>query len=422
MSPPVSTANRRSINCRNGSCFGEEPDDDGILLERAHDAAALDGEVDHEGEEHLACARAAVLGLGGVERRLELREVDLEHGDDDLFLGLELVVDGGLRDADGVGDHLQRGAAHTVLAEQVERGGDDAGLRGAARGTDPEPVTAAGSTELIAAEGSRSCLHFLADRLVCARQPDRRPERGGRAVSDPTTTDPQLDEFLEIRKPGAHLEEGVVADDFVLMLGVDLVNFPKFSRVDDSVTYPKAGLDIRQQLDVDSGAELPDYSGPYRADLRFTDFSREALATKFLPWSERYLQLCVDGWAAEVAKRYGAETMAEIEWAAWNDQIAPELERMKNEFLPAGTVYDDPNQQVGEEDRAGTRVVYTGLFTPGPSTVDLSKEQLVTWFLGSHEYLLQCIEAWAAQIVVRYWLDEMFDIQWTLWGDRCCRA
>jgi hypothetical protein len=187
--------------------------------------------------------------------------------------------------------------------------------------------------------------------------------------------------------------------------------------VDDTVTYKRGALDIRQQLDVDSGAELPDYSGSYRADLRFTDFSTEALATKFLPWSDRYLQLCVDGWASEVAKRYGAEKMAEIEWTAWNETIVPELERMTNEFLPPGTVYADPNRDVAAEDRATTRVVYTGLFTPGPDTVDLSKERLVTWFLGSHEYLLQCIEAWAAQIVVRYSLDEMFDIQWTLWGD-----
>src|SRR5215467_9609502 len=101
-----------------------------------------------------------------------------------------------------------------------------------------------------------------------------------------------FDEFLAIRKPGAHLEEDVVADDFVLMLGVDLVNYPKFARVDDTVTYPKAALDVRQQLDVDSGAELPDYSGPYRADFRFTDFSRDALAEKFLPWSDHYLRLC----------------------------------------------------------------------------------------------------------------------------------
>ncbi len=81
-------------------------------------------------------------------------------------------------------------------------------------------------------------------------------------------TEGQLDEFLEIRKPGAHLEEGVVADDFVLMLGVDLNNYPKFPRVDDAITYPKAALDVRQDLGFDSGAELADYSGPYRADLR----------------------------------------------------------------------------------------------------------------------------------------------------------
>jgi hypothetical protein len=229
--------------------------------------------------------------------------------------------------------------------------------------------------------------------------------------------DENIQEFLEIRKPGAHLEEGVIADDFVLMLGVDLNNFPKFPRVDDNVTYAKAALDIRQQLDVDSGAELPDYSGAYRADFRFTDFSKEALATKFVPWSERYLQLVVDGWAGEVAKRYGGETMAEIEWAAWNDQVVPEIERMRSEFLPANTVYDDPNQRVAEPDRVRTRVVYTGLFTPRSDLAELDKEQLVTWLLGSHEYLLQCIEAWAAQITVRYGLDVMFDIQWTLWGE-----
>ena len=236
-------------------------------------------------------------------------------------------------------------------------------------------------------------------------------------MSEPTT-DEQFDGFLEIRKPGAHLEEDVVADDFVLMLGVDLTNYPKFSRVDDDVTYPKADLDIRQQLDVDSGAELPDYGGPYRADLRFTDFSAEALATRFLPWSERYLQTCVDGWATEVARRYGAETMAEIEWAAWNDQIVPELERMRTEFLPQGIAYGEPNKDVPENQRRVTRVVYTGLFTPGPEVADLTKEQLVTWLLGSHEYLLQCIEAWATQITVRYGLDVMFDIQWTLWGTK----
>ena len=33
------------------------------------------------------------------------------------------------------------------------------------------------------------------------------------------------------------------------MLGVDLENYPKFARADDTVTYPKTALDIRQELD-----------------------------------------------------------------------------------------------------------------------------------------------------------------------------
>jgi hypothetical protein len=231
------------------------------------------------------------------------------------------------------------------------------------------------------------------------------------------TTDDQVDEFLKIRKPGAHLDEDMVADDFVLMLGIDLNNFTKFPRVDDDVTYPKAALDIRYELDTDSGAELDDYSGPYRPELRYTDFSRAFLADKVLPWSAAYLQLCVDGWAAEVSRRYGADRMAEIEWAAWNDQIVPEIERMRGEFVPASIGYENPNDGVTEADRAQTRVDYSGVFTPRPELAELTKPQLITWILGAHEYLLQCIEAWATQITVRYGLDVMFDIQWHLWGD-----
>jgi hypothetical protein len=201
------------------------------------------------------------------------------------------------------------------------------------------------------------------------------------------------------------------------MLRVDLTNFPKFPRVDDDVTYKRADLDVRYQLGTDSGAELPDYSGPYKADLRYTDFSKEFLADKVIPWSEAYMQLCVDGWFGEISKRFGADTAAEIEWTAWSDQTAPELERMKSEFLPAGTEYSDPNPTVPAGERPTTRVVYKGLFSPRPSMIDLSKEQLVTFILGSHEFLLQTIEAWGTQIVVRYGLDEMFDIQYALWGN-----
>jgi len=229
---------------------------------------------------------------------------------------------------------------------------------------------------------------------------------------------PGMDDLLELRKPGAHLDGAVaVNDEFAQQLGVDLVNFPKFDKVDDTVTFPKANADIRWQTDVDSGRELEDYSGPYLPDLRYTDFSKNALVTRIIPWSEAYLQLCVDGWADEITRRYDADTMADIEWAAWADQIAPEIDRWKCEYLPAGHHYEDPNPLVPEDDRRGTRVDYSGLFTPTPAMAELSKPDLVRWLLGNHEYLLQCIEAWATQIIIRDGLDQMFDIQYTLWGD-----
>ena len=120
-------------------------------------------------------------------------------------------------------------------------------------------------------------------------------------VSDETAR--HMDELLAVRRPGAHLTDVPVNDEFAQMLGVDLEHFPKFARVDDGVTYPKADLDIRWEIHVDSGRELDDYSGPYLPDLRFTDFSTGALATRLIPWSEAYLQLCVDGLAAEVTRR-----------------------------------------------------------------------------------------------------------------------
>ena len=86
------------------------------------------------GDQHLARSRAGSLGFRGGHGRLQTREHDLGDGEDDLVLGVVLVVDGGLRDADRVRDHLQRGPADAVLGEQGERGVDDAGLGGGVAG------------------------------------------------------------------------------------------------------------------------------------------------------------------------------------------------------------------------------------------------------------------------------------------------
>ena len=179
--------------------------------------------------------------------------------------------------------------------------------------------------------------------------------------------DEQLSTFLEIRKPGAHLEEDVVPDDFVLMLGVDLVNYPKFPKVDDGVTYPRDALDIRQELDVDSGAELPDYSGPYRADLRFTDFSAEVLATKVAA-VERGVHAAL---RRRVGRRGGRALRRRDDGRDRVGRVErPDRARARAHAgrVPArrASTYDDPNQRVPEAERAHTRVVYTGLFSPGP--------------------------------------------------------
>ena len=44
---------------------------------------------------------------------------------------------------------------------------------------------------------------------------------------------------------------------------------------------------------------------------------------------------------------------------------------MKQEFLPAGTVYQDPNVDVPEDERVGRRVIYTP-FLAGRTSAELA--------------------------------------------------
>ena len=75
-------------------------------------------------------------GFGLVEDPYEPGQLELGGGQDDLLLGVVLVVDGGLGHPDLVGDHLQGRAADPVPGEEVEGRGEDPGLRGGeGRGT-----------------------------------------------------------------------------------------------------------------------------------------------------------------------------------------------------------------------------------------------------------------------------------------------
>jgi hypothetical protein len=155
-----------------GAVLLQEAQHDRIALHDARHVPALDREIDHARDQHLARSRAGALGLRGGHGRLQSREHDLRDREDDLVLGVVLVVDGGLRHADRVGDHLERGAADAVLGEEVERRFDDARLCGRV-GRVVERARARGPGR---AHGPR-----LAERLAPPSRSASMPTAGGRA-------------------------------------------------------------------------------------------------------------------------------------------------------------------------------------------------------------------------------------------------
>ena len=79
----------------------------------------------------------------------------------------------------------------------------------------------------------------------------------------------------EVRKVGANYEEH--QQEVGLDIPVDLVHFKKFPVVDSPGKYMKVGHDTRSDISPDDSPELPDYSGPFNGNLRFSDFSKDAL-------------------------------------------------------------------------------------------------------------------------------------------------
>ena len=239
-----------------------------------------------------------------------------------------------------------------------------------------------------------------------------------------TEIDEQVKATLaEVRKVGVDYEEHQQASP--LDIPVDLHNFKKFPVVDPPGTHKPTGPDTRAQIEVGSSAELPDYSGPFKADLRFSDFSNQALVN-MVAMSDEYYRVCVEAWADEVGRRHGLDLMTEIQSEAWETIVLPQLQQMFEEWMEIPA--DQAEALVAEvTDEVATRKSEGGVVTISPFqaasiTTDLPKEKLVKWVLGSHEYLLTAIEGWAGDIVMRYGLDAMFDIQWDLWSEKVLPA
>ena len=118
--------------------------------------------------------------------------------------------------------------------------------------------------------------------------------------------------------------------------------------------------------------------------------------------------------------------MQEIQAEAWQTIVLPQLPAMLEEWMDvpadqAGALAAEVAADVTAR-RADGGVVTINPFRADPAYVELPKEKLVKWALGSHEYLLTAIEGWAGDIVIRYGLDAMFDFQWNLWSEKVLPA
>lgn len=102
--------------------FGQQSNHDRIELQRAHQSAVANRNLDHSNQQRVAGLRPVTVCLSFLERRSQSTEFALGDREHDLLLGPELVVDSGFCDPNGVSDHLQRRTADTVLGEQVQRG------------------------------------------------------------------------------------------------------------------------------------------------------------------------------------------------------------------------------------------------------------------------------------------------------------
>jgi hypothetical protein len=199
------------------------------------------------------------------------------------------------------------------------------------------------------------------------------------------------------------------------------VHFKKFPVVDPPGKYKKVGHDTRSDISPDDSLELPDYSGPFNQNLRFSDFSNDALIN-MLEMSDEYYRVCIEGWADSVAERYGRDEMHRIQSEAWRDMILPQLSVMIDSWMEptdqeAEALVTETERGVTAQVSAG-QVVLVNPYRPQPGWARYSKERLVKLALGSHEFLLAAIESWALAIVVRDGLDEMFAFQWTLWSEK----
>ena len=106
--------------------------------------------------------------------------------------------------------------------------------------------------------------------------------------------------------------------------------------------------------------KLKDYSGPYRHDLKFDDFSKDFLITMMTQWQRAYLRLSAI-WYEKVMEKFGMEAADACNMEVWmtvGQKVVPKFAKMGN--VQPKTVLDAlkivqlaPDSHVGSQLFAG---------------------------------------------------------------------
>ncbi len=92
------------------------------------------------------------------------------------------------------------------------------------------------------------------------------------------------------------------------------------------------GKDTRAEIKVDPNIELKDYSGPFRENLRFTDFSRAHLS-KMYSLAHHYNYTIVRAFRDYVREKWGTEAVNEAQEAVWGTKLVDDIHRFISETM-----------------------------------------------------------------------------------------
>ena len=92
------------------------------------------------------------------------------------------------------------------------------------------------------------------------------------------------------------------------------------------------GKDIRGEIKVDPNIELEDYSGPFKPDLRFTDFSKKQLGRMY-SLAHHYNYRITRAYREYIREVWGPEVLSEVLEAVWGNALVNDTHNFTTETM-----------------------------------------------------------------------------------------